>query len=108
MNYCVDYPDTGETDSSEPGQAAPALARSKLNTDNYKDLIDFIKAEPTLARQIIFAANAAIHGHRSSRITSVDRAVLMLGVDQVEAIAKKCAFEETLDRDARYQGQVAA
>lgn len=89
MNYFVYYPKVGGTETECGLGQAVKNSWSDLNLENTRDLVAFIRCRPSLAERVILAANAAVHGPLANRITSVDGAVFMLGVDRVSSIAEQ-------------------
>jgi HD-like signal output (HDOD) protein len=61
-----------------------------------QDLSRALLAEPFIAQKVIRSANAMSARHRTAPVTSVSRAIVVLGLDQVRAIASSTALLDHL------------
>lgn len=87
MAYVVHYPKVDGNPAGEKPDTENVW--NGVNPENYRELVAFVSCQRPLADRVIVAANAAIHGPLAHRITSVDKAIFMLGVERVVSLAEQ-------------------
>jgi putative nucleotidyltransferase with HDIG domain len=78
-----------------PAVANRVLALAKSDDISTRDIADIIQLDPTFMAEILRVANSALFGV-SREITSAERAVALLGLDRVKAMATLIALNTML------------
>jgi HD-like signal output (HDOD) protein len=81
------------------GMAAsvPAILRTLRDSEFHGDrLASFILGEPVLVARVLRVANSAYY-HQARRVASIERAIAVLGIDSVRAIATVAALDMLID-----------
>lgn len=93
---------------SAPTLLVQLMDTLKSEAANFKKIQDIIKADPGLTGQIIRISNSPLYRRRSEDITSIDKAISMLGFDEIMQVASAVMMRKVFHIESqRYRKPVS-
>ncbi len=81
----------------------PRLMRSLRDPESSaRDYVAIIDKDPSLSASVLRLANSAYFNHTDSRITSIERAVVKLGVEGLRAVLSAAVMQPIIQRSSPY------
>lgn len=93
---------------SAPTLLVQLMDTLKSEAADFKKIQDIIKADPGLTGQIVKISNSPLYRPRSGEITSIDKAISMLGFDEIMQVASSVMMKKVFHIESqRYRTPIS-